>query len=49
MRAQERIRVCRLIEKANRNKKAAEGLGIRNNSRFDPSKVESGKCKGTEK
>lgn len=43
MRVQERIRACRLIEKANRNKKAAEGLGIRSNSRFDPSKVKTEK------
>ena len=49
MNVKQRVRTCRLIEKANKNKKAAEGLGIRNNSRFDPSKVESGKCKGTEK
>lgn len=39
MRAQERIRACRLIEKANRNKKAAEGLGIKDNSVFNPAKA----------
>ena len=39
MRAQERVRACRLIEKANRNKKTAEGLGVKNISVFNPAKA----------
>lgn len=36
---QERIRACRLIEKANKNKNAAQRLGIRYESKLDLSKA----------
>ncbi len=49
MRAQQRIRACRLIEKASRNKEMVKELGIKNISRFDTSKVGVDKEKVNEK
>ena len=41
MNVKQRVRTCRLIEKANKNKKAAKGLGIRDISRFETVNVKA--------
>lgn len=41
MNVKQRVRTCRLIEKANKNKKASKGLGIRDISRFETENVKA--------
>ena len=41
MNVKQRVRTCRLIEKANNNKKAAKGLGIRDVSKFETVNVKA--------